>query len=153
MFNFSPDVEKVLRESGWFPARSVQISQWIDPLVQVGYRPLPVAKRILENLGGLEITPPHNEANVFFPGKIVFDPVFAASSELDRVENWQKQYDIALFPLGESDPLFILLCSEDGRIFDARAEWLYFLGETIESALELLILARRRRIPYTKQRR
>jgi hypothetical protein len=151
MFKFSPAVEQVLRQTGWFPTRSVSIFQWVDPLVEVGYKPFPVAIRILENLGGIEISPPRDESNLFFPSKIVFDPVFAASSEFDRVGKWQKEFDIALFPLGEYDPIYILLCSEDGRIFGAREQWFYFLGETIEDALELRIFARRRPIPYAKQ--
>jgi hypothetical protein len=150
MYAFSPEVEDVLLQAGWFPARSVATSQWVGPLEQVGYKPFPAAIRILENLGGLVITPPTNESNLFYPGQIVFDPVFAASSEFKRVEKWQDEYGLRLFPLGEYDPLFILMCSDNGRIFGAREQLFHFLGATIEVALELQIFARRRPIVYPK---
>jgi hypothetical protein len=152
MLQFSAEVEQILRQAGWFPTRSVPVSQWVEPLVEVGYKPFPVAIRILENLGGLEITPPTSESNLFFPSKIVFDPVYAASSEFDRVEKWQRDYGLVLFPLGEYDPLFILLCAEDGRIFGGREKRFDLLGDTIEDALELRIFARRRPVPYSRPR-
>jgi hypothetical protein len=150
MLHFSAEVEEVLREAGWTPTRHASAVQWVDPLVKVGYTPLLIATQILENLGGLAITPPSSEANVFFPSEIIFDPVYAASSEFDRVKKWQEEYDLLLFPLGEYDPTFILLCSEDGRIFGARERQFDYLGATIADALELRILARHRPISYPK---
>ena len=150
MFAFDPRVEEVLRTAGWFPGRSVQTSQWVDPLVAVGYKPLRIAIGILENLGGLEIKPPLSESNVFYPSTIIFDPVYAASSEFDRIQKWEAEYGLALFPLGEYDPSYILLCSGGGEIFGAREQWFYFLGKSIEEALEVRILARRRPVRHEK---
>jgi len=152
MFRFTTEVERVLREAGWFPTRCVSAAEYVNPLTEVGYRPFPLAIKILENLGGLEINPPESNSNLFFPGKIILDPVYAASSEFDRVARWQEQYDLRLFPMGEYEPMFILLCAENGRIFGAREHHFDWLGDTIESALELLILARTRPVPYLKQR-
>jgi len=150
MFLFSPQVQKVLEEAGWSPSRSVPVTEWIKNLTDVGYKPFPLAIAILENLGGLEITPPTNQSNLFFPCKIVFDPVYAASSEFDRIKKWQEEHGLWLFPLGEYDPLFILMCSSGGRIFGGRESRFDLLGDSIEDALELRIFASRRPIPHVK---
>jgi hypothetical protein len=144
MFAFCEEVDAVLRQSGWTPERSVDISQWTDPLVKEGYEFHPTAETILKNLGGLRIIPPHNEDNLFFPSEILFDPFYAASGELDRVEAWQAQCRTNLAPLGEYHPSYLLLSAPGGKIYGAREKRIYLLGDSIEKALELRILARRK---------
>src|SRR5713101_2605459 len=116
MLQFSSEVEKVLRQSGWTPSRSVSVNQWVDPLVREGFKPLPGALKILENLGGLEITPPTSPSNLFFPSKIILDPYYTASGELDRVKKWEKRYSLMLFPLGEYDPNHMIFLADNGQI-------------------------------------
>jgi hypothetical protein len=153
VFQFSSDVEIILRQSGWFPDRSVAATQWIDPLLRLGCRSLPEAHTILESLGGLEIHPPPRESNLFFPGAIAFDPVYAASSEIDRIKAWEQRYRIKLFPLGEYEPSYLLLLSDSSHIFGAREKRFYRLGKTIEDALELLTLANRQPEPVAQKER
>jgi SUKH-3 immunity protein len=147
MFKFDPRVEAVLLQSGWTPTRSISIWQWIDPLEREGFVMVPQAKEILRNLGGLRIEPPTSPSNLFYPSAINFDPYFAASSELDRVQLWQERYGLRLSPLGEYHPVFLLLCGEDGTIFGAREHKFDKLGNNIEEALEVRVLANRRPTP------
>lgn len=150
MLKFDPRVEAVLLQSGWSPTRSISISHWIDPLEREGFNMGPQAKEILRNLGGLRIEPPTSPSNLFYPSAINFDPYFAASGELDRVRLWQVRYGRTLSPLGEYDPLFLLLCGDDGAIFGAREHKFNKLGNNIEEALEVRVLANRWPIPVDR---
>jgi hypothetical protein len=126
------------------------VGRWVEPLSEEGYTPLPGAIAILENLGGLEITPPTSAANLFYPDKITFDPVTATVGEFDRIQGWQRKYGVTFFPLGEYVPCFMLLFADDGRICGGRDQRLDLLGNGIEEALDLLILAKRLPVPFTK---
>ena len=79
MFRLRTEVEQVVRQAGWTPTRCVSTARWVNRLVHEGYTPLPGAERILQNFGGLEIVPPTGESNLFFPSRISFDPVHAAT--------------------------------------------------------------------------
>lgn len=147
MFKFAPPVEAVLLQAGWSPTRSTYISQWIDLLQGEGFVMGQQAKEILRNLGGLIIQPPTSPSNLFYPSALNFNPYFAASGELDRVQLWQRRYGLTLSPLGEYDPLFLLLCGDDGTIFGAREHQFDKLGSNIEEALEVRVLANRRPTP------
>lgn len=153
MFKFTPEAEEVLRRSGWAPSRSVVIEAWTDRLAYEGYALTPGAARILENFGGLEITPPKNDFNLFFPSKIVFDPIIAASGEFDRVDSWQRDLQTTLYPLGEVLEQFILLFAQTGRIYACTDGVLDILGENLEEAMELLIFARTRPRRHSPDRR
>jgi SUKH-3 immunity protein len=143
MFDFRDEVQGILRPSGWFPERSVDISGFTDRLLKEGYTFNAFSKRILRNLGGLKITPPQSDSNLFFPGELVFDPFYAASGELDRVKGWERKFKLNLSPLGEYDPLFLLLSADNGKMYGGRERKFYLLGDSIEDALELRLLANR----------
>jgi hypothetical protein len=88
---------------------------------------------------------------LFFPSKIIFDPTLTGSGEFDRVDSWQQELGLTLFPLGEVFDQYILLMADTGRIFACTDDVLDILGDSFEAAMELLIFARTRPTPYSKQ--
>src|SRR5437762_13830514 len=112
-------LQSVLRDSGWTPERRVDITAWIDALTEEGYRFSQGAQAILSNFGGLEIIPAVSPTDAYAAGAILFDPVVAASGELDRIEYWEQQLGVTLSPLAEIAGQDILLLAQDGRVFAA----------------------------------
>src|SRR5581483_3074105 len=94
----SQEVQAVLRQQGWSPERKVSTRDWVAQLVGVGYTVLPQAQSILQNFGGLEITPVRTPNDAFAPEVIRFDPVTEVLSEVERIEFWQERLAQKLTP-------------------------------------------------------
>ena len=142
----SQEVQVVLRQQGWSPERKVSTRDWVAQLVSVGYTVLPKAESILQNFGGLEITPVKTPNDAYAPDVIRFDPVTEVLSEVERIEFWQEQLAQKLTPLGMLYPSeAILLLGENGQVY---CEWGNIIGEcgnSFEDALEsTLVFARRK---------
>ncbi|MET8283564.1 SUKH-3 domain-containing protein [Micromonospora sp. NPDC005174] len=94
---YAPDVEVVLRRSGWFPNRSVEISGYKDRLP--GFLWHEAAERFLEEFGGIRV-------DLQGPGRSVakepfeIDPELAVGEE-GRFEELSQKFDRQLFPVGE----------------------------------------------------
>ena len=125
----------------------VSASHWVEKLEREGYVANPLAIAVLENLGGLTIVPETYPEALFHPCKVVFDPVRAGSGEFDRVEWWQRACGLTLFPVAESDPVCNVVVAANGRVFYGRDSSFNLLGQSIEEALEVLLLACRKPIP------
>ncbi|WP_394841797.1 SUKH-3 domain-containing protein [Pendulispora brunnea] len=143
MLSVQPKVILVLQHAGWSPDRFVTISKWSDYFVKKGFFLSPDARTILENLGGLKITPPTSPTNLFNPTEFHFDPYYAASSEVDRIKQWEQDYCVKLFPIGEVGRQVILLCGDDGKIYGAGLGCVKLIGVHISEALDTLVLAER----------
>jgi len=137
--SYSTQVETVLRRAGWSPTRLVSTVLWAETLAHEGYTPFSSALAILEHLGGLYIDLPPNP----YPHVLVTDPVRAGTGEFDRVEEWQRELGVRLFPLGEvetcGNPVWL---ADSGQVFYGKGFGLYFLGDSVGEALERLITAR-----------
>jgi len=145
----SQEVQAVLRQQGWSPDRKVPITDWVAQLRSEGYTVSPEGEAILQNFGGLEITPAKRSDDAYAAGAICFDPVLAATGEFERVDFWQKHLGQKLTPLGELEGQSILLLTENGRVFYEWGNEIGECGESFEDALELtLVLARRRPIRW-----
>lgn len=147
-FAFDPDTERVLRSAGWSETRSVPTAGWVGTLAREGLRVFPAAERLLANLGGLSVTPPPDEHRVFMPDPFTLDPVRAASGEADRIELWQEQFGLTLYPLGECFLHMILLTDPGGRIFAGTRGTFVLVGNSIEEAMAVLTLGRTRPTPF-----
>jgi SUKH-3 immunity protein len=147
-FTFDEDTKTVLRSAGWSELRSVSVDYWVTTLSEEGFTPSPCAIKVLRNLGGLMIKPPRDAQRVFLPDPISLDPVKAASGEFDRVEIWQEDYGLSLFPLAEVFLYAILLIEPQGRVFAGSASGFLLVGASIEAAMAVLTLARTRPTPY-----
>jgi hypothetical protein len=153
MFQFREEVAELLGACGWTPHRSVDVTQYTQRLLNEGFRFNSVSEEILRNLGGLRIVPVPDASNLFFPSEIFFDPYYAASGELDRVRNWQEKFDLELSPIGEYDPTYLLLCGTNGKIYSGRERRFQLLGDSIEEALEMRVLANRRPLLLSQARK
>jgi hypothetical protein len=142
----SQEDQAVLRQRGWSPERKVSTRDWIAQLVGVGYTVLPQAESILQNFGGLEITPVRTPDDAFAPEVIRFDPVTEVLSEVERIEFWPEQLAQKLTPLGVLYPSeAILLLGENGQVFSEWGNIITEDGNSFEDALEsTLVFARRK---------
>jgi hypothetical protein len=142
----SQEVQAVLRQQGWSPERKVSTRDWVAQLVGVGYTVLPKAESILQNFGGLEITPVKTPDDAFAPQVVRFDPVTDVLSEVERIEFWKKQLAQKLTPLGVLYPCEgILLLGENGQVFFEWGNIIVECGNSFEDALESTLLFARRK--------
>jgi SUKH-3 immunity protein len=149
---FSPAVAAALRAAGWFPGRQVD-PQTMDGVHRElhqqtgrfgGRLPDPPAEatRALNEFGGLVIGAegPGRDLN---PRPFALDPTLAGHS-LEALIDTGRALGTGLYPIGaeglDDSVLAINLLGQVVAI-DAVGEW--FLGDTIEAALETLITGRR----------
>jgi hypothetical protein len=142
----SEEVKAALQPQGWSPDRKVSTIDWVARLVGAGCSVLPQAESILQNFGGLEITPVRTPNDAYSPEVLRFDPLTDVLSEIARIEFWQERLALELTPLGVLYPSeAILLLAESGQVL---CEWGNLIGEcgnTFEDALEsTLVFARRK---------
>lgn len=142
----SETVQEVIRQQGWSPDRKVSIDEWISQLVAVGYDVLPEAKAILENFGGLELSPVKTDNDIYSANAIRFDPVTDVLSEFERIQFIQKYLGQKLTPIGVLHPAeSILLLGQTGEVF---CEWGNIIGEcgkSFEDALAYTLLFAQRK--------
>lgn len=135
-----PEVETVLRESGWVPGRDV--SGWVraavGALAHHGFAPFAAATAALAEFGGLYVIQDH-------PGVQVRRRPFVLLPGLARhcplaVKHFGSVLGALVFPVGvEGDTDAFLVVDEHGRVFslDEAGEW--FLGADMSAALRTLI--------------
>jgi hypothetical protein len=138
--NASQYVREVLKDAGWFPERKVPVTEWLAYLNRNGVNCTDQAGAILENFGGLRISPPVNPQGEYRPEEIVFDPTFAG--RCDVVKEWADDLDEAYCPIGsiwKDRAVFVL--SESGVFFGISDQGVHYVGDDLASALEVLIAA------------
>ncbi|MER7534656.1 SUKH-3 domain-containing protein [Streptomyces sp. NPDC097704] len=127
-------MERVLRSSGWFPGRQVDIQAWREGLAEFSWHV--AAERFLAEFGGISV-------NVSGPGITVarepfdVDPELAVGEE-ERFEELSDRFGRRFFPVGEfREGEFLLGIDEDGILYSLGA-WAFSLG-TSDKALGNLI--------------
>jgi len=148
ILKLSNEVEAILASQGWFPKRRIDIRSWIEQLQGEGFHSSCIAAQILQNLGGLKFAPPRPGNTAYAPDDIIFNPIAAASGEIDRFDGWNQRYQLNLFPLGECLHIMILSVNEDGRVFAGTRGAFCLVGADLSEALEVLTLARKRPIVF-----
>ncbi|HEV2087953.1 MAG TPA: SUKH-3 domain-containing protein [Cryptosporangiaceae bacterium] len=142
----TPEVETVLRESGWKPGRKrtkaaektvaeVCATEGADGS---RHHPLPAAVAVLERFGGLFVRQ-DGAGTALRRRPFAIDPTMAATTA-ETLTDFGQVLGTRLFPLGvEGDDEALLAVDESGRVFalDVAGEW--FLGETIEHAFTTLV--------------
>lgn len=103
---------------------------------------------MLESLGGLTLRLLYEPAMEYHPGFLDFDPVRAASGELDRVRLWQEITELTLYPVGQwiSGVPSVLLVSGSGTLLAGSMGQLTLLGHSVEDGIDLIVSARGRGI-------
>lgn len=130
----SSQLQQVLVESGWSPGRSIDIERWVHELTSHGLTMLPQARLILQNFGGLTISPVRTPADAYSPEVIIFDPLH--DTEYDRIEYWQDCTGMKLTPLGASPKGTCLMLAENGQIFGGWDRFLFKYGNSFDEAME-----------------
>lgn len=141
MQNASPETLKRLQELGWHPDRSVSddVERWKRELAEFAI--FDVAETVLTEFGGLECKEqgPGIEAA---RSKFSLDPTLALG-EGDRFDDFEKEIDRRLYPLGEVDGGHAFLAiADDGRIY-AMEQALWHVGDDIWDALDRLMRGRK----------
>lgn len=98
-----PEVERLLRDSGWYPGRRVAeaVERWRASLTDDGFIMHPVAETILLEYGGLHVGgvgPGINLAR----SDVQFDPTLAFGERDRFTEYFAELRDQDVFPLGEA---------------------------------------------------
>lgn len=143
---FSREALEVLTEAGWQPGRS-QAEATAAAVRQVGavvghrgaqHHPSEPAIAALTEFGGLTLDPT-NVGQQITPRPFAFDPTLVDATA-ETMADVGAVLGVALFPLGtEGDRDAVLAMDDRGRVFsiDHTGEW--FLGDTIETAIETLV--------------
>jgi hypothetical protein len=142
------EVAAVLTAAGWFPGRHLDAGVLTAVYQEVARQEgrygarltdLPAAAgRALAEFGGLTVAPPATGRDLN-PRPFALDPTMAAHS-VDTLIDAGRAIGTSLYPLGvEGLDDAVLAINVLGQVFaiDATGEW--FLGETIEAALDTLV--------------
>lgn len=146
---FSGRVAAALADAGWQPDRDTTgptteaIELTCQTLGEDGRRHTPFRAAVLAlvEFGGLTVDPGDDGVDLI-PRPFVFDPTLVAAS-VETLADVGSVLGVSLFPIGaEGDMDAILAIDERGRVFsiDHAGEW--FLGETLDEAVETLVLGR-----------
>lgn len=150
MSRFQPAVERALAAGGWFSGRSIgadkidQIRRWV--LTSTGSSGerlvwFPAAETVLDEFGGLTFAPAAGGTELR-PRSFSLDPALPGATT-ETLYDAIHAIGMPLVPLGV-EGLFegILAVTEQGQVLviDAVGEW--FLGETIDAALDTLLTGR-----------
>ncbi len=127
-----------LRRSGWYPGRCVDIRNDVKILEAEGFISNQTAISILESFAGLFVKAPPGGISPY-PTEILFDPVEAASGELDRTEPWTAHIGSNLFPIAEDNNGSVIWVAGDGKFYIGREFGLYFLGNNTFEAMDARI--------------
>jgi hypothetical protein len=136
-----PVVTATLTDAGWSPDRSFATDDVTAKLGAEGFHVIPLALEVLASLGGLTVKPPVRATASFGSGAIVFDPLWAASGEADRIHQRERELGVRLCPVAEWSGEYILLVAEDGQVFAETTFQLLRLGRDINEAILRLIVA------------
>jgi len=140
---FSPLVEQVLRQAGWYPGRVVdeaQLEQWyaFNWQAEAGYcRIFPAALNVLREFGGL-IIKQEGRGVTCHRASFSIDPLSALDIEDD---NWifdEWFLGESLFPIGWLSLNDMVAIATSGRVF-SLTYGLKLWGHTFDEALEHLI--------------
>ncbi|MGW1169637.1 SUKH-3 domain-containing protein [Streptomyces sp. NPDC001153] len=137
MSSWSPEVDEVLKASGWTPGRKVDTARWRSMFEAVALSMHDAAEAFLQEFGGLTV-------NVSGPGISCARTPFELDPELawgedDRFTEWGEAIGRRLYPLGELDHgRFFLGIDEVGVIY-LVATWVASFGP-MPHAMENLVL-------------
>ena len=153
---FSPPVETALRTAGWYPGRAVTDEQMAEWMIQnwkyeekhiFQVRMFSAAWHILREFGGLTLRQ-DAPGETCYREDIVFTPIYGSQFKDFHVgvEKWymcEWAVKSPLFPIGyiKESPVTELGVDIYGRIHSPDYDTIY--GQTVEEALENLIIGRR----------
>ena len=135
----SSEAEAVLRQVGWAPRRSADVSQWVETLTRDGNDVFPIARAIMENFGGLHLR------HQGFEGPARYDFAINPDSWYDEREHLalvEEVLQTKLCPLGETSGAALLAVLSDGRIIEEMDGTVFLVGNNWREALDNRIFGR-----------
>ncbi|WP_405498368.1 SUKH-3 domain-containing protein [Nocardia sp. NBC_00511] len=143
-----PATARAVTDSGWTPARRIDIAPWIDRLEGEGYHVSPPAAAILESFGNLAVRPLEDPHSLWGADSLFFDPIDVGNGMYERYYDFESALGHRMTPLAaNSSSTSFLLILDDGRLVSDGVLALHLLGNSLPEALDLLI--RRHRTPPT----
>ncbi|MEV0198136.1 SUKH-3 domain-containing protein [Nonomuraea sp. NPDC050691] len=138
------DVLAALGASGWDCGRKVDAAPWLAPLAREGYRATALVEEVLSSFGGLTI----EQINIDGPNfsndePFVFDPLSAGSGQREVAEEIERILGGHYFPIGEWLSCSSVFLESGGRMVASGLGWIWELGGTFETGLELAVRAHR----------
>ncbi|MEU1091424.1 SUKH-3 domain-containing protein [Streptomyces sp. NPDC005576] len=142
--SLSKDLLGALAASGWNADRKVDADRWVTPLEGEGYRAHPLAREIISVMGGLSIDPINKIGPNFSNDEPYnFDPFAAGSGQRDLADEVERNLGGEYFPIGEWLSYSSVFVEVEGRVVAAGMGWIWELGSTFESSLEMAVGANR----------
>jgi SUKH-3 immunity protein of toxin-antitoxin system len=140
---FSSELERVLRDAGWYPGRKVSVAEWVADLTSYGFIVVPEAKTILEEFGGLKVCPIKTVTDAYASEPVIIDSCSDADSE--ELMEWGQKLQTTLTPIGEYGGQAAVLVAEDRSIYLSWSHILWKCGSSFVDALENeFVFARRK---------
>jgi hypothetical protein len=140
MFKFSKNTSELLHKAGWSENRHFSSNDYVKALEDEGFYVSDAVKAFLSSFGGLSVRHPHaklKEKTDYFH----FDVTEAINSG-DTAwvsEEYSSRAGKNLCIIGEAFRRSMILCmSEDKQVYAGTDEFLFFVGESPESAIEAL---------------
>ena len=127
-----PYVVKVLKDSGWFEGRKVNITPIIEALENEGYICFEYAREVLESLNGISIdTKGFGE---YWGAQFDIDALDAGSGEYGSLEHFELIANEKLFPIGHN-PIEFIYVGESKKVYGGCWNEFRLIGQNIEEYL------------------
>ena len=136
-----PVVRAALEEAGWVRGYTCDPVRWCEAMRADGFRVVLPAVEAIRQLGGLVVSPPQRYGAAYGSGRIVFDPVWAASGEAERINRRGDALGLGLTPVGEWMGEYVLLVAEDGSVLAETTYQFLRVGDDLCQALRRMIVA------------
>jgi hypothetical protein len=133
---FGEGVGIALREAGWLPGRSVDVTKWVQQLESVGYPVSPYARQVWAEFGNLNI---RSLSSRVPKSSLRVDPVDAGIDTVDEAQRLAVRLQATFAPLGMWSSQFRAYVGDQGRVVAVGPRSAWFLGDTIESALRFIV--------------
>lgn len=141
--DFPDDILTPMKAAGWFPGRRVSIEHWVSALEAEGLQAFSAARAYLETFGGLSFISIPSKSRSFNPGTTRLDPVLAAAGEGDRIQDWESEHDVKLFPVGNAfDEYYILMITPEEAFYAGSYDGeLAIVGHSVVDTFRQLLYA------------
>ncbi|MEU4481732.1 SUKH-3 domain-containing protein [Micromonospora sp. NPDC023966] len=133
---------QALRAAGWAPDRSVDVRGWHEILGAEGFVLHPLARQVLENFGGLRVTPPV-AVGAFRNSDILFEPELAGSGMFDIAVELKKMFGQDFYPIAEWITNSTVFLGSAGTVVDDHDVEVLHVADSFADALRVMLLADR----------
>jgi len=136
----SEETIKILKQSGWYPGRNIDIQDTIDFLLSKRYTLFPHLIKILSEFSEIEYKFDHPNGRIESFHMI---PKMALGDyyEKEDFEEIERRVNEPLIPIGEAcRGNMIMFLSETGKIYGETGYYLEKFGDNVYEALENLCL-------------